>query len=158
MLMLAPLVARTAHAQASAPNTSSAEDAIRDATMRFYVAFNSALNSDLAPLTAIWSHRPDVTNLSASGGRAVGWNEVHNDFQNIVRVYPSGHIAPKDILVVAGDDMGYSVCTESGQLRSAEGPMIHFNQRATNVFRLEDGKWKMVHHHADATSTGEPVR
>ncbi len=122
--------------------------------MRFYVALNSAMHSDLDPLSALWSHRPDVSNLSAVGGRADGWNEVYADFQNMARLYPGGRIAPRDIIVVVGTDMGYSVCTETGQLRSPEGPMVSFDQRATNVFRLEDGKWKMIHHHADASSTG----
>ncbi len=122
--------------------------------MLFYDAFNSALHGDLGPLSAVWSHRPDVSNLDAGGGRATGWNEVHADFQTMVRLYPGGRIAPQDILIVADGEMGFSVCTETGQLRSADGPMVKFNQRATNVFRLEDGKWKLIHHHADAGSTG----
>jgi ketosteroid isomerase-like protein len=139
---------------------SSAEGEIRNATLRFYVALNSALHSDLDPISAVWSHRPDVSNLGAAGGRAAGWNEVHADFQNMARLYPSGQFVPKDIVVVAGSDIGYSVCTETGQLRSPDGPMVTFNQRATNIFRLEDGKWKMIHHHADPSSTGpqEPRR
>jgi hypothetical protein len=148
-------LAQTACGQSQAPKASeSAKDEVRAATVLFYDAYNSALHGDLNPLTAVWSHSPEVSNLSAAGGRANGWNEVHADFQNLVRLYPAGHIAPQDITVVAVGNMGYSVCLETGQLRSADGPMINFTQRATNVFRLEDGKWKMVHHHADAGATG----
>jgi ketosteroid isomerase-like protein len=157
LMTIAALIflAQTACGQSQAPKASKgAEDEVRAATMLFYDAYNSALQGNLDPLTAMWSHSPDVSNLSAAGGRADGWNEVHADFQNLVRLYPSGHIAPQDILVVADGNMGYSVCLESGQLRSADGPMINFSQRATNVFRLEDGKWKMVHHHADSGATG----
>jgi ketosteroid isomerase-like protein len=152
---LAPALAQTARAQPQAPKASAAaEDPIRDATMLFYVAFNSALHGDLDPLSSVWSHRPDVSNLSAAGGWASGWNEVHAAFRDIARLYPDGRIAPQDILVVADGDMGFSVCRETGQLRSAEGPMVKFNQRATNIFRLEDGKWKLIHHHADSSSSG----
>ena len=155
LLGLAPPLVHTAHAQSQAPKPSAAaEDEIRSATMRFYVAFNSAMHSDLDPLSALWSHRADVSNLNAVGGRANGWNEVYADFQNMARLYPDGRIAPRDITVVAGTDISYSVCAETGQLRSSEGPMVTFNQRATNIFRLEDGKWKMIHHHADAGSAG----
>ncbi len=150
LLLLAP----TAFAQSQAHKASAAEDEVRGATMLFYDAYNTALQGNLDPLTAVWSHNPDVSNFSAGGGRANGWNEVRADFQNVMRLYPGGRIAPQDIAVVAEGNMGYSVCTETGQLRSADGPMISFSQRATNVFRLEDGKWKMVHHHADAGSTG----
>ncbi len=155
LLCLARPLVETARAQSEPLRTSTpAEDEIRNATMRFYVALNSAMHSDPNPMTATWSHRPDVTNFSAVGGRAVGWNEVYADFLNMARLYPNGSIAPRDIHVVAGKDIGYSVCTESGQLRSPDGPMVTFNQRATNVFRLEDGKWKMIHHHADPSSAG----
>jgi ketosteroid isomerase-like protein len=151
LLSLAPPLAQTARAQSHAPASSTAtENEIRAATLLFYAAFNSALHGDLAPLGAVWSHRPDVTNLSAAGGHATGWNEVHDGFLNMARLYPGGNITQRDMTVVAGTDMGYSVCIETGQLRSFEGPMVTFNQRATNIFRREGGVWKLVHHHADS--------
>ncbi len=156
----APPLARTAHAQANAEGASpAAEKEIRDATTLFYDALNSALQGDLRPLSAVWSHRPDVSDLGGAGGRALGWNEVRTDFQNMGRLYPSGQITPQDTIVVVGGDIGYSVCNETGRLRSSEGPMVSFNRRATNIFRREDGKWKLIHHHADTTvglSQGAP--
>jgi len=153
LLGLAPPLAQTARAQPQTPKASTAEDEIRDATKLFYVAFNSALHGDLDPLSTVWSHRPDVSNLSAAGGWAAGWNEVHEGFRNMARLYPDGRIAQQIILVVADGAIGFSVCRETGQLRLAEGPMVKFNQRSTNIFRLEDGKWKLIHHHADSGST-----
>lgn len=149
LIGLAPPTTRSARAQSRAPETAAEKD-IQAATVLFYAAFNSALHGNLDPLTAVWSHRPDVSNLSAAGGHAIGWNEVHAGFLNMARLYPSGSIAQRDMSVVAGTDMGYSVCTETGQLRSADGPMVTFNQRATNIFRLEGGTWKLIHHHADS--------
>ena len=154
LLNLTPQLAQTAYAQSQSPKTSAAaEKEIRGATVLFYDAFNTALKGNLDPMSAVWSHRPDVTDLDADGGRATGWNEVRADFQNMVRVYPDGHIAPQDMLIVADGDMGFSVVTETGQLRSADGPMVKFSQRATNIFRREDGQWKLIHHHADSNST-----
>ena len=154
LLNLTPQLAQTANAQSQTPNNSAAaEKEIRAATVLFYDAFNTALKGNLDPMSAVWSHRPDVTDLDADGGRATGWNEVRADFQNMVRLYPGGHIAPQEMLIVADGDMGFSVVTETGQLRSADGPMVGFSQRATNIFRLEDGQWKLIHHHADSNST-----
>jgi ketosteroid isomerase-like protein len=153
LLGLAPPLAQNARAQSPAPASSTAtanENDIRAATVLFYAAFNSALRGNLSPMSAVWSHRPDVTSLSAAGGHANGWNEVYAGFQNMARLYPGGSIEQRDMTVVAGKDMGYSVCTETGQLRSSEGPMVKFNQRATNIFRLEGGTWKLIHHHADS--------
>jgi len=151
LIGLAPPLTQAARAQSHAPAASTAaENDIRGATVLFYAAFNSALHGDLGPLTAVWSHRADVSNMSAAGGHAVGWNEVHAGFLNMSRLYPNGRIEQRDMSVVVGRDMGYSVCVETGQLRSADGPMVSFNQRATNIFRLEGGTWKLVHHHADS--------
>ena len=154
LLSLAPPLARTARAQSPAPASSTPsaanENDIRAATVLFYAAFNSSLHGNLAPMSAVWSHRPDVTSLSAAGGHAKGWNDVYAGFQNMARLYPGGSIEARDMTVVAGKDMGYSVCIETGQLRSSEGPMVKFNQRATNIFRLEDGSWKLIHPHADS--------
>jgi len=147
-LSLAP---QTARAQSQAPEPPTAtENEIRAATLLFYAAFNTALHGNLAPMSAVWSHRQDVSSLSAAGGYATGWNEVHAGFQNMARLYPGGNIEQRNMKVVAGKDMGYSVCIETGQLRSSEGPMVTFNQRATNIFRLEGGAWKLIHHHADS--------
>lgn len=153
VLGFAPPLAKIARAQANAAGASPAGDKeIRDATALFYAALNSALQGDLGPLGAVWSHRPDVSDLGGVGGRALGWNEVRTNFQNMARLYPAGRITPQDTIVVVDGDMGYSVCNETGRLRSAEGPMVSFNRRATNIFRREDGKWKLVHHHADTTA------
>jgi ketosteroid isomerase-like protein len=156
MLILAPRLALNARAQSPGPETAN-ENEIRAATVLFYAAFNSALRGNLAPMSAVWSHRPDVTSLSAAGGHAKGWNEVHEGFQNMARLYPGGNIEQRDMSVVAGQDIGYSVCIETGQLRSSEGPMVTFNQRATNIFRLEGGSWKLIHHHADSNLNASEV-
>ena len=142
---------QTARAQDAPKAPTAAEDQIRNATKLFYVAFNSALHSDLDPMSTVWSHRADVSNLTAAGGWTSGWNEVHMGFRNMARLYPNGRIAPQIVLVVADGELGFSVCRETGELRSAEGPMVRFNQRATNIFRLENGKWKLIHHHADSS-------
>ena len=47
---------------------------------------------------------------------------------------------------------GYTVCVEQGENMSADGKPVVVRFRATNVFRLIKGEWKMVHHHTDISS------
>jgi ketosteroid isomerase-like protein len=155
LLGFAPPLAGTARAQLRGEGSSpEAENEIRAATILYYAAVNSAIHGDLNPLSAVWSHRPVVTNLNGLGGLALGWSEVRADFRNMARLYPAGHFAtPQNfVVVVVVGDIGYSVCTETGELRSSDGPMVRFDRRATNIFQREDGKWKMIGHHADATT------
>jgi ketosteroid isomerase-like protein len=127
--------------------------------MRYYIALSAVLHGDLDPMAVVWSHRSDVSNLGAGGDRTAGWNAVHSYYQNLERMNLAGKVSPDDITVVTQGTMGYSVCTEKGQIRSPDGRMTNYNQRATNIFRLEEGKWKLVHHHVDANSlNGEPTR
>jgi hypothetical protein len=147
-----------ASAQPAAPGTPSPQDEIRSATMRYYVALNSLLHGDIAPMEVVWSHRSDISNLGTGGDRTMGWNGVHTYYQNLGRQNLGGKVTPEDVSVVTQGTMGYSVCTERGQIRSPEGPMTNYNQRSTNVFRLEEGKWKLVHHHVDTNTLAEPSR
>lgn len=155
-LALTPL-AGTAFAQpsASTAEASANEKAIRAATTLFYEALNTAIQGNFDPLSAIWSHRPDISDFSADGSEEFGWNAVHEHIRNTVRLYPSGRIGAQDVRVIAdGDadgDIGYSVVIETGQMRSPDGPMVKFSQRATNIFRREQGQWKLIHHHADGS-------
>ncbi|MFM8432163.1 MAG: nuclear transport factor 2 family protein [Bacteroidota bacterium] len=45
--------------------------------------------------------------------------------------------------------MGYTACIEEGETMSAEGKTVVVRFRATNIFKMENGKWKMVHYHTD---------
>jgi ketosteroid isomerase-like protein len=158
ILSLTPL-AGNARAQSSTTASQSPpnQKEILAATTLFYTALNTALQGNFDPLGAVWSHRPDISDLSADGGEQFGWNEVHAHILNMTRLYPSGRFSAQDVKVVADGDIGYSVCIEAGQMRSADGPMVKFSQRATNIFRREGGQWKLIHHHADGGSNGATV-
>lgn len=62
-----------------------------------------------------------------------------------------GTVEAKDILVRVSGDMGYTICTEVGKNIDRKGNKILVNHRATNIFRYENGIWKLIHHHTDLT-------
>ncbi|HYB91562.1 MAG TPA: nuclear transport factor 2 family protein [Candidatus Binataceae bacterium] len=136
-------------AAAEPQSAAESEQAIRQATLAYYVALNSVLGGDPDPMTAVWSHGSDVSNLSAYGERAIGWNEVQAGYRNAARRSLTGRISPSQIVVVVSGAMGFSVCDESGELRGSDRMTFKLSARTTNIFRLENGKWKLVHHHTD---------
>jgi ketosteroid isomerase-like protein len=160
LLVVAALGTATPVATAKAqPATSAApaENEIRRATTHFYEALNTALQGNFEPLSAIWSHSPDVSDFSADGGEEFGWNAIHDHIRNVARLYPSGNIHGENVRVVGDGNIAYSVVTETGQMRSPDGAMVKFSQRATNIFRREGGAWKLVHHHADGSANGAAI-
>ncbi|HUO06505.1 MAG TPA: nuclear transport factor 2 family protein [Candidatus Binataceae bacterium] len=156
LVLTAPSRARAQSPFDSPKWQALAQQQILDATKQFYLALNGVLTGDLDLISQVWSHKTDVTNLSSAGGRDNGWNEIFQRYQTLVRMQMGGKIVPQDIVVVADGEMGYSICTESGDTRTSNGSMQNYTKRATNIFRLEDGKWKLIHHHTDPVQILEP--
>jgi ketosteroid isomerase-like protein len=149
-LMLAS--ARPAHAESS-PDASQAQvRLVRDATLNYYVALGSVLKGDLDPMTKVWSHGSDVIDMPSSGGRESGWNAVLNGYRNLTRQGITGSIAPAEVSVTVEGKLAYSTCIETGETRASGSYPVHHRERATNVFRLENGQWKLICHHADAVA------
>lgn len=125
------------------------EDEVRHASARFYEALNAMFTGDMGPMTEIWSHADDVTNLGPFGDRQEGWEQVRAQFEREAALELGGRVEARELLVRAGSDLGYSVCIEEGENSGSGGEPIRVRHRATNVFRREAEGWKLVHHHTD---------
>ena len=131
---------------------ADAEKELRAANDQFYAALNAMFTGELDPMNAIWSHREDVTDLGPFGDRLVGWEAVGAEFKKESGMKLGGRVMVKDVMVHAGSDLGYTVCVEQGENMSAAGKPVRVSHRATNIFRLENGQWKLVHHHTDPSA------
>jgi ketosteroid isomerase-like protein len=151
LLSRTPLIALALVASAFSISSfaSNSETELRAANDHFYTALNSMFVGDLEPMNNIWSHQDDVTDLDPFGGRLVGWNKVGAEFKKEAKMKLGGRVVAKDIIAIAGNDMGYIVCVEEGENMSAAGKPVRVKHRTTNIFRREDGGWKLAHHHTD---------
>ena len=59
-----------------------------------------------------------------------------------------GKVTRTDQLIRVTGDLAYELCTESASMTLA-GEQFSLEGQATNVYRKENGEWKVVHHHAD---------
>ena len=124
------------------------EKEVRMAAEQFYAALNSMFKGDAGPMTEVWSHAEDVTYMGPTGGMLVGWEEVGSSWEEQAELKLGGDIKPEEMHVTAGETIGITVNYERGT-NYPDGKPQKVNIRATNVFRLEDGKWKMICHHTD---------
>jgi ketosteroid isomerase-like protein len=83
------------------------------------------------------------------GGRLEGWTAVEAEFKKEADMRLDSHVVCKDLLVRAGTDMGYTVCVEEGENMSVDGKSVKVSHRATSIYRLENGQWKLIQHHTD---------
>jgi ketosteroid isomerase-like protein len=145
-----PLVARAQAAQSSTGE-------IQAATMKLYDAINAALKGDLGPIGTVWSHSAEASDFGPLGGRAVGWNAILGEYQRSGRITTGGKVTPKDITVGVAGDLGYSTCVEERGAQTTSGQTVAVTDRATNIFRREDGQWKLVHRHVDSLPELQPA-
>jgi ketosteroid isomerase-like protein len=109
------------------------------------------LNGDPEPMMEVWSHGSDVTAMHPTGGRETGWEEVRASWEQVGQGFSDGQVSIEDLVVVPlSDDVVYTLGTEHGQAK-LEDETFGIDWRVTNIYRREEGEWKMVHHHTDAS-------
>ena len=66
--------------------------------------------------------------------------------------------SPELLRKLASKRAMHALCVEHGENMSADGKPIPVDHRATNIFRREAGKWKLVHHHTDISEALQKAR
>jgi ketosteroid isomerase-like protein len=105
-------------------------------------------NGDAEPRLAIWSRQDPVTVLGAWKS-ATGPEEVSDLFTQLETTFSdctsySHEIVAADVI----GDLAYTVGYEHTQA-AIDGEPRTYTLRATQIYRREDGEWKVVHRHAD---------
>jgi ketosteroid isomerase-like protein len=124
------------------------EQAVRQANANFYTALNAMFEGESEPMTAVWSHAEDVTYMGPGGGMQVGWDAVAAIWKTQAAMKLGGSVRPERIHLNIGQDTAIVDCFEMGQ-NFVDGKPQQVSLRATNVFRKEQGQWKMIGHHTD---------
>ena len=127
------------------------EDEIRQASEQFYEALNRMINGDPEPMMEVWSHGSDVATMHPLGGRETGWEEVRASWEQVAQGFSDGQVSIEDLVVVPlADDVAYTLGTEHGQA-SLGDERVGIDWRVTNIYRRDEGEWKVVHHHTDVS-------
>jgi ketosteroid isomerase-like protein len=132
------------------PTAVAADDAkaVMDAAAQFYRALNVMFTGEVAPMLEVWSHARDVTYMGPGGDFRVGWDQVLASWKEQAAMKLGGQVRPENMRVVVGRDLAVTHNVEVGE-NITDGKVSKVSIRATNVFRKEAGKWKMVGHHTD---------
>ena len=136
------------------PGAATASEAERQAVLQansaFYSAWTALMTGDIEPMQQVWSRADDVTVMGADGRFMVGWDDVLDDWEQQASVLSSGDTRADEVFVVLDGNVAavHGMAIGYGQLASEDTPR-EFRVRVTNLFRKEDGAWKMIGHHAD---------
>lgn len=124
-------------------------DDIAAAAAGFYAALNALFEGEIAPMVEVWSHADDVTYMGPDGGFQVGWKDVLADWEKQAAMKLGGHVEPDGMRITKLGDLAVTQNYERGENINTGGSPRSVSIRATNLFRKENGSWKMIGHHAD---------
>jgi ketosteroid isomerase-like protein len=109
--------------------------AVLEANLSFYEAFAA---QDFNAMGEVWSERTPISCIHPGWQPLHGRERVMSSWRAVLR-HQSAPIRCEDARATVFDDAALVTCVE----RIASALLA-----ATNFFALEDGLWKMVHHHA----------
>ena len=105
-----------------------------------------ATRGDTEPFLELWSHAPDASIMAAVGGYHVGFDEVSKLLRWVSRRLRSDGYSAQTLMTYADGGFAASVEVEDYP-NSDEGQEMRL--RVTHVYRNEDGRWKLLHRHAE---------
>jgi ketosteroid isomerase-like protein len=105
-------------------------------------------NGDAEPRYETWSHAEPVT-LFGAWLTATGWQDVSEVFRKIAARFSDSASGEYELIAAgASGDLAYTVGYEH-TVTKVDGVDRTYTLRATQVYRREDGVWKVVHRHGD---------
>jgi ketosteroid isomerase-like protein len=120
-------------------------------TTALYEAELALHNGDAAPRRALWSRNEPVSVLGA-WRNAYGQQELNELFTTLGRSFSdcTSYVFELQAYDVAGD-MAYTAGLEHTSA-SVDGEPRTYTLRATQVYRREEGEWRVAHRHGDAVT------
>jgi ketosteroid isomerase-like protein len=127
---------------------SAVDDFLRQTMPRLMEAERALHNGDAEPRLAMWS-RNDPLTLFGAWLSDSGWDDVSRTFEVLASRFSDCTAYDVDIVAAgASDDFAYTVTYEH-TTASVQGAPRTYTLRVTQIYRREDGEWKVVHRHGD---------
>jgi ketosteroid isomerase-like protein len=115
-------------------------------------AARAYVRGEAAPLAQLSARTGDATFFGPLGGSVQGAQAVFARYESDAKSFAPGSDSHFEILHMgASNGLAYWVGFQkaSAHMQGRAEP-IPFNLRVTELFRRENGEWKLVHRHADA--------
>ena len=130
-----------------------------EAVEQYHVAQGAFLKGNPEPVKELFSHRDDVSLANPYGPPVRGWQQVAQSIERASSLRRDGElVGVETIAKYVTADLGYVVQIERAKAKiGAREDITPYAVRATNIFRREDGVWKMGHRHADPITMAQPA-
>lgn len=114
----------------------------------FFEALNRMFTGDVAQMLSLWSHSEDTVYMGPNHKVLVGWSNIRPSWEFQGGLKMGGEIKVTERHVTQSPELAvvHHVAEATHLANAGEGAL---SLRGTNVFRLEEGAWKLITHHSD---------
>lgn len=111
------------------------------------------VNGDCGPLDTIVTHLDPATFMSPGGDFVSGAAPVASRYAKDAAMFGAGSESQLEILQSGSGQLAFWTGIQHARVRlQGKSEPVGMDLRVTEVFRLEDGAWKLVHRHADRST------
>jgi ketosteroid isomerase-like protein len=138
----------------------AAVDDVDELIEQYHRAQREFLRGNPETVKDLFSQREDVTLANPYGPPVRGWEQVSKAVEHTASLRRDGTFVEWQIVAkYVTAELAYVVQIERAEAKiGARGDITPLAVRATMIFRPEeDGKWKIVHRHADPITTPQPA-
>ena len=118
--------------------------ALLTANASFYTALSLA---DFGLMQRLWLEVPEAVCVHPGWPALHGWDAIRASWQQIFDHQGPLRIWPTEVEVRLYGQTAEISCVENIDMSQVRGTSV-LQTRATNVYRLVDGHWKLLEHHA----------
>lgn len=118
-------------------------------------AAGAYVSGDASPLLGLASQSDPATFFGPSGGHVSGSDAVRSSHEQGAKMFAPGAENRFEILHMAqSGDLAYWVGFQRATTHMKDGSTVPFDLRITELYRREEGEWKLIHRHADTLVAG----
>jgi ketosteroid isomerase-like protein len=119
-------------------------------------ASRAFVNGDLVPYERMATHVSPATFFGPEGGYRNGLDEVTAGYKSDAATFhpPDGDSSFEILHMAASDSIAYWVGLQRATARMrGNTDAVSMTLRVTEIFRREEGEWKIIHRHVDALAS-----
>ena len=133
---------------------SAGATALEEFIARCHEALTHQSRGRPEPFLELWSRADDVSIMAAIGGSHVSFGQVSDLLTAASKTQSFDTWDAENLVTTIDGDLAFSVELERYG-RTVDGEREEMTLRATQIYRREDGVWKIVHRHGDVLTPVE---
>lgn len=130
-------------------NTQPTETSFRQFLEQMDEATSRFLNGDTSLWKQLCSRADDATIFGGWGGFEQGWARLDPKYTWAAARFATGELAIEYLVTNVSGNLAYSVALERSRVRLIDQTAAPMVLRVTQLYRYEEGGWKLLHRHAD---------